>query len=425
MQKSTIMRLSKAAFLLTYALLVSPCFNGFAQPDSVLTLQQAKSILLKKNFFLLAAYYQIGQAEARLIQARVWNNPTIGWNQEAYNMEENKYLRARNQYEAQISQAISIAGKHTNTVKLARINVELNRVQFQDVIRGMLFELNKVYNDLAAVEEKEKLYSQVLNSYQRLLAASEKELQVGAISVTEDLRIKSEYIAVKSQALDNGNDKEQSLSQLRTLLQFPGDTLIHVEQRIPLFNTNFILDSLVSRSLSMRPDLKVALFYKEYQNQNLRLQKSLSIPDVTIGYDYDKGGNYIKQYSGLMLQVPLPVFDRNQGRIKEAQYNIKQSEFQLEYLKVNVINQVIAAYNQYKRNNEGLASYSDEYLAKLDQLNRNTNIYFQKRDISLLEFIDQQRIYITTNIQLIELKQQYLDSVNNLNFSVGETVVDY
>jgi hypothetical protein len=26
---------------------------------------------------------------------------------------------------------------------------------------------------------------------------------------------------------------------------------------------------------------------------------------------------------------------------------------------------------------------------------------------------------------LIELKQQYLNSVNNLNFSVGETVIDY
>ncbi len=419
------MRLPKPALFLTYSLLISVCSTGIAQGDSVLTMHQAKAVLLKKNFFLLAAYYEIGQAEARLIQARVWNNPTIGWNQEAYNLEENKYLRARNQFEAQISQAFSIAGKHTNTVKLARINVELNRVQFQDVIRSMLFELNRVYNDLAALQEKEKLYSQVLNNYQRLIAASEKGLQVGAISVTENLRIKSEYIAVKAQALDNGNQKEQSLSQLRTLLQFPGDTLVRVRQQIPLFNTNFILDSLVSRSLSMRPDLKVAQLYKEYQNQNLRLQKSLSIPDVTIGYDYDKGGNYIKQYSGLMLQVPLPVFDRNQGRIKEAQYNIKQSGFQFEYLRINVINQVIAAYNQYKRNNEGLSSYSDDYLGKLDQLNRNTNTYFQKRDISLLEFIDQQRIYISTYIQLIELKQQYLNSVNNLNFSVGEMVIDY
>src|SRR5882762_8251078 len=99
MQKSTIMRLPKPALFLTYSLLISVCSTGIAQGDSVLTMHQAK----------------------------VGNNPTIGWNQEAYNLEENKYLRARNQFEAQISQAVSIAGKHTNTVKLARITAASNR----------------------------------------------------------------------------------------------------------------------------------------------------------------------------------------------------------------------------------------------------------------------------------------------------------
>lgn len=419
------MRLSLPKFSICLAAIVLSRISGFAQPDSVLTLQQSRDILLKKNFYLLAAHYEVGQAEARLLQAKVWNNPTVVWNQEAYSMEENRYFRARNQFETQISQAISIAGKHTNTVKLARINVEINRVQFLDVIRSLLYELDRVYNDLAAVEEKSNLYSEVLASYQRLITTSEKELQVGAISVTEDLRIKSEYIAVKAQALDNSNQREQFQSQLRTLLQFPRDTVFKVAQRIPLFNPNFVLDSLISDALITRPDLKVTQLYRQFQDQNLRLQRSLSIPDVTIGYDYDKGGNYVKQYSGLMLGLPLPIFDRNQGRIKEAQLNIKQSEFQHEYLKINVVNQVVAAYNQYKRNNDGLASYTDQFLSKLEQLHRNTNIYFQKRDITLLEFIDQQRIYISTNIQLIELKQQYLNSVNNLNFSVGETIVEY
>ena len=419
-----MMRFSSALYL-TCTLLLSSLINGFGQQDSVLSLQQAKEVLLKKNFFLLAAYYEISQADARLIQARVWYNPTVTVGQEAYSIAENKYFQTRNQFEAQISQAISIAGKHTNTVKLARINVEFSRVQFQDVVRSLIFELGKVYNNLASLEEKQKLYGEVLSSYQRLIAASEKEFHVGAISLTEDLRIKSEYLAVKAKALENANQREQSLSQLRTLLQFPQDTLVRVQQKIPIFNPNFVLDSLIARSLVMRPDLKAAQLYKEYQNQNLRLQRSLSIPDVVIGYDYDKGGNYIRQYSGLNVQIPLPVFDRNQGRIKEAQYKMKQSEFQLDYLKINVINQVVSAFNQYKKNNEGLASYTNDYLQKLEDLNRNTNVYFQKRDISLLQFIDQQRIYITTNIQLIELKQQYLNSVNNLNFSVGESVIDY
>lgn len=395
------------------------------QKDSVLTMQQARERLLKKNFYLLAAYYEINQAEAQVLQAKLWPNPTVYWNQEAYNKAEKSFLKANNQFETQLSQTISIAGKHTNTVKLARLNLEINKVQFTDVIRSLLFELSNDYNNLAALEAKEKLYNEVLNSYQRLIAASKKELEVGAISVTEDLRIKSEYIAVKAQALDNANQKEQYLSQLRTLLQYPKDSLLQVMQKIPLFNSNLVLDSLISRSMLVRPDLKVSNLYQEYQLQNLKLQRSLGVPDLTIGYDYDKGANYTPNYSGLIVQMPLPVFNRNQGAIKGAKYSIKQSQLQRDYLKVNITNQVIAAYKQYKKNAEGLTNYSDEYINSLTQLNKNTNTYFQKRDISLLEFIDYQRIYISTNIALIELRQQFLNSVNNLNFSVGETVIDY
>ena len=127
----------------------------------------------------------------------------------------------------------------------------------------------------------------------------------------------------------------------------------------------------------------------------------------------------------MVPSVPLPLFNRNQGNIKVAKFGIKQSQLQRDYLKITITNQVIAAFNQYKKNYEGLTNYTDEYLNGLTQLNKNTNTYFQKREISLLEFIDYQRIYISTNIQLIELRQQFLNSVNNLNFSVGETVIEY
>src|SRR5258705_776279 len=418
--------MNKKSFIgcLVFFVLIASNYFVKAQ-DSVLTLLQAKERLLKKNFYLLAAYYEINQAEAQVVQAHQWYNPTFSWNQEAYNKAQKEYFKASNQYEVQINQTISIAGKHTNTVRLSKINLEINKSQFADVIRSLLFELSNDYNNLSALVAKEKLYNEVLASYQRLIAASKKELEVGAISVTEDLRIKSEYIAVKSQAIDNANQKEQYLSQLRTLLQYPKDTLVNVTQKIPLFNDNLMLDSLISRSLLVRPDLKVSNLVQEYQQQNLKLQRSLAVPDVTIGYDYDKGGNYIQNYNGLVLQMPLPLFNRNQGNIKGAKFCIKQSQLQRDYLKITITNQVIAAFNQYKKNYEGLTNYTDEYLNSLTQLNRNTNTYFQKREISWLKFIDYQRIYISTNIQLIELRQQFLNSVNNLNFSVGETIIDY
>jgi len=74
--------------------------------DSTLTFLQAKDRLIKKNFYLLAAYYEINQAEAQVVQAKLYYNPTIYWNQEAYNKTQDKYLKASNQYETQISQTI-------------------------------------------------------------------------------------------------------------------------------------------------------------------------------------------------------------------------------------------------------------------------------------------------------------------------------
>ncbi len=360
------------------------------------------------------------------MQARVWNNPYLIWNQELYSVERNRYLSAQDQFLIQVEQVFSIAGKHTNTVKLARINLELNKVQFQDVLRSLLYELEKTYNDLAAFEEKEKLYSTVLASYQKLILASEKELEVGAISVTEAVRIKSEFIAVKAQAVDNSNQKEIALSYLRTLLQYPSDTLVHVRQRMPIVEPRLQPDSLVSYALARRPDLRVGQLYQAFQEQNLRLQVSSAIPDIKIGYNaQDKAGNYVRNYSGINLEFPLPIFNRNQGNIQGAKAGIKQAHFQLEYMKGAVANQVMAAYNQYRRTSEGLTNYTEEYLNKIIQLNQNTNFYFQKRDISLLEFIDQQRIYITTFQQFIELRQRYLNTVNDLNFSIGSPVIEY
>lgn len=399
-------------------------FSCFAQVDSVLSLERTKKDLLRKNLFLLASYYNVNQAEAQLIQARIWANPNISWFQEAYSVEQEKYFRAANQFEGQISQTISIAGKHTNTVKLARVGVALSKAQFEDAIRSLLFELATTYNDLAAADKKSKLYAEVLSNYEKLQAASKKELQVGTISVTEDLRIQSEYIAVKADAVTNANLREELLGKLKTLLQYPKDTLFTTEQRLPAFFSTFNEDSLINQSLKARPDLKFAKLYQEYQQRNLKLQKSISLPDLTIGYDYDKGGNYTREYSGLIVQMPLPIFDRNQGRIQESQYKVNQADLQFQYLQKIATHQTATAFRQYKKNYNALADYSDEYLQKLKNLNESTQLFFQKRNISLLEFIDYQRVYIKTQLQLIELRQQYLQSIHQLNFSVGLQLIE-
>ena len=399
---------------------------AYGQPkDTVLSFTQAKARLMKANLSLLASYYDINIAKASVIQARVWDNPYFVFNGDLYSNEENEYFHFRNQHLLQIEQTFSYAGKHTNTVKLARVGVEMAEKQMEDVLRSLLFEMGNTYCDLAALQEKQFLYQQVILSYDKLMAATRKQLELGAISLTEALRLESEYVTVKTDAITNYNEKEKVISDLRILLRFPQDTTFTVEQKIPITAQEFDANALAEQAVTLRPDVQVKKFDKKYQERNLKLQKSTSVPDLKLAYQpRDRGSNYVRPYQGFNIEFNIPLFDRNQGGIKQAEFSLQKSVLEFQQIENQVRNEVVASYNRYRSSNAGLANYKPEFIDQLRQLNKSTNENFQKRNISLLQFIDQQRIFIQTNLQLIELKQQFLNNVNELNFSVGTTLID-
>ncbi|HRI78780.1 MAG TPA: TolC family protein [Cyclobacteriaceae bacterium] len=411
---------------ITLLLLVGSSAIRAQRQDTILTIQMAKGRLLNYNLGMLAAYYEIGIAKAKVIQAKVWNNPNFIINGDMYNQETNEYFNIRQQSLFQLEQTFSVAGKHTNSVKLARVGVEMAEKQMEDVIRCLLYELGNTYSDLGALQAKDILYRQVISNYDRLMEATRKQLEVGAISNTEAIRLEAEYLDVKTDALTNYNEKERVLAHLKTLLRYPQDTVFYVEQKIPLVGEVFIPTQLANQSVESRPDLQAAKINIRWQERNLKLQQSSGVPDVKFGYQpYDRGSNYIRPYHGFTTEIFLPIYDRNQGRIKQAKLSVEQSNLQYSQLENQVRNEVVAAYNRYISSNAGLANYNNQFLDKLRDLNQSTNQNFQKRNISLLQFIDQQRIFILTNIQLIDLKQQFLNNVNELNFSVGQTIIDY
>lgn len=402
------------------------CTCAMAQSDTVVTFQDAKLRMLRYNMGLLASYYDVNIAKARVIVARQWNNPNMIFNGDMWNSETNEYLATRNQHLFQFEQIFGIAGKHINSVKLARIGVEMAEKQMQDVIRGLFYDLGNTYSDVAALQSKNILYRTVLSNYDKLMEFTRRQLQVGAISQVEGIRLEAEYLDVKAEALRNYNDLEASMAHLRILLQHDEDTTFYVEQKPPVIGEEFDLKALIDQALSARPDLEASKINIRYQQRNLKLQVSTGIPDIKVGYQpQDRGSNYMRPYHGYTTEVFLPLYNRNQGNIKMAQHSIKQSELQFLQLDNKVRNEVTAAYNRYKSANTGLANYNAEFLERLNQLNQSTNENFQKRNISLLQFIDQQRIYIQTNIELIELRQLYLNNVNELNFYVGTNIIEY
>ncbi len=416
------------AILVWFAVSINP-LSTRAQQDTLrqrisVTYEQAKARMLKENLQLLAAYYDINAAEAEAVQAKLWNNPYVIWNQGLYSVEKNDYFNAQRQSLIQVEQVFSIAGKHTNNVKLAKINVEMNKLIVQDLLRSLLLELSDNYVSLNAIQQQAALYQAVLEKFGQLISASEQQLRTGAIAGNEVVRLKSELTAIQAEALQNRNDMEETMSRLRVLLHLPADTYIETAERVTVIDSIQTLSALITSALESRPDYKLSMRTMDYEVRNLRLQKTMSVPDLKLAYQpQDRGSNYVRPYVGFNIEMPLPIFDRNQGNIQGAKIKVKQSELNNRQQESVVTNEITSAYYQVTNTKKGLENYSLQFIEQLEQLNTNANINYNKRNISILEYIDQQRIYIQTRIQQIELKNQYNRSVNQLNFSIGKEVL--
>ena len=75
---------------------------------------------------------------------------------------------------------------------------------------------------------------------------------------------------------------------------------------------------------------------------------------------------------------------------------------------------------QYLNAKENLGNYTAEFISDIDSLSDNALDNFQKKNISLLEFLDYQQVYVDTRMQFLDVKARYLSTLNNFNFCVGK-----
>lgn len=97
-----------------FALFLLIAMNQMVLAQKTVTLEDCESQFLKNNLFLLASHYNVDASKALTIQARIWENPTITAELNAYNPDRDKYfdIGKQGQKVFGIEQLIYLGGKN-------------------------------------------------------------------------------------------------------------------------------------------------------------------------------------------------------------------------------------------------------------------------------------------------------------------------
>jgi cobalt-zinc-cadmium efflux system outer membrane protein len=186
-------------------------------------------------------------------------------------------------------------------------------------------------------------------------------------------------------------------------------------------------DELRRIALDTRPDLKAAMqaVDKAKTDHKLAVSNGSTDPTFDVWYTYNPSFNnpYDKHTIGASINIPLRIFDRNQGEKLRTLLDIGLNERQRDAAEAQVFSDVDTAYANVESNIILLQPYKEKYLAQAVRVRDTVTYSYQRGAASLLDFLNAESDYRSVQVNYLTLIGAYLTAVAQLNQAVGREAI--
>jgi cobalt-zinc-cadmium efflux system outer membrane protein len=184
------------------------------------------------------------------------------------------------------------------------------------------------------------------------------------------------------------------------------------------------LDEFHTAALAARPDLKAAVETVDKAVVDHKLAVANGSTDPTFGVDFGRNPP-ITIYVGVSVNIPLRIFDKNQGEKARTEIDISHAQRQKDAAEAQVFSDVDSAYYTLVSSVNLLRPYkgTDGYLDTAVRIRDSMSFAYQRGQAALLDYLDAQRDYRATEVAYINLVGSYLTAAGQLNEAVGREMV--
>lgn len=418
-------------FIAWTLLFLATSISSKAQSPAIkkISLNEMQQLFVKNNYQLIASRFQVDQAKADIITAKLFDNPELSYENILYNPETKKFLEtslASGQYQGALSQMIRLAGKRNKNIQLAVTGSKMAEYQYFDLMRTLRFDLNSSFYKAYFLQQSARVYEQQVSSLTLLVNTSEKQLQAGNIASKDLIRIKSLLYGIKAEYTAVQNNLEDLQTTLKLLTNIPAS--IELELAIPTEEPSNgeikqkTISNLLDSARLNRADLRWSEADLQYAKDNLKVQKANAIPDLEISLTYDLQGSYIQKYTGLGLKLPIPLFNRNQGEVKKAKIAIEAGSNALMRQESILENEVYNTFNSAVRAEELYDGVDKNFHNDFEKMTVEVIKNFRSRNISLIEFLDFYDSFKTNTLQMNDILFDRMNTREELNFVTGSNI---
>lgn len=397
-------------------------------------LEALEATFLKNNLRILAARYEIGQAEAKLAQERVWPNPSLSldnvnlWSNST--VEEQPLLFGKfgkkQQFGVELEQLIETAGKRKKRVAIRQTELDAQAISFEELLWSLKYELRIAYYQLALSKQELRLLEESMESFTQLRDLYAKQAAKLHVSSAAYYRIQSELLSIEKEVFTLRSKEQEALNQLKVLTRIANLSIADLQ--FPKFQLKSIpksYDHLISLAKDQNFQIKLQEKTLIKSEQEFQLEKANAKPDLTTSVAFERGGNIMQNFVGIGVKVDLPLFNRNKGNIKAAKNQVEQETAQKQYLEQELEVQIVHVYQELARLEKLILSWDDQETESGQDLLSKFRKQLTEHQITLLEYLDFAQAYQNAQQAKFGIQENYLQRYEELQFLLGSGTQGY
>jgi cobalt-zinc-cadmium efflux system outer membrane protein len=367
-----------------------------------LTLARALAITLEKSPVLSSFSWDIRAAEARIIQAKLVPNPEISVEGEDFTRADVRSATESMQNTLELSQLIELGGKRYSRIREAQFDRETAEWDYQVKRLEVLKLTTLAFIDVLTAQRNVQLAKANVELTEGAVPVTHKRVEAGKASDVELLRTNTAVATARIRLTEVTRDLETARVNLAAQWGAKQATFPSVTGNLDQLRPIPSLQSLKAK-LQQNPDLTKWTTERQKREATLNLARADAKPDVTLRAGPRLlGASHADVTLVAGFSIPLPLWNRNQGKIAEAEANVAKAADERAAAEAQAYAELNEGYQTLGRAAEEVQILRETVLpgakSAVDQI---TDGYAAGR-FSQLDVLDAQRTYNESQTQYVK-----------------------
>ncbi|MEN9680311.1 MAG: hypothetical protein RLZZ627_204 [Pseudomonadota bacterium] len=396
-----------------------------------LTLDLAISRALAADPHIQAGYENIRQSEADLVTAGLLPNPELTtdylmapWGKPFVPTKQG----GPSQTDALVFFPIDwlLFGKRASEIVSAQRGVDVSTAQFADMVRLRIAETISAFYDVLEAQAMVELARIDIESLTQVENITSQRVELGGAGSIELDRVRVSIFSGRRELRSREAELYGAMARLRSFLGLSKELEFQVKGSLDVTKPVDLIDSEKAFDLAEqnRPDLVALHHALDLASQNITVEERRAYPEVKPGF------GYTKQFQGeveqpnaqswnVILEMSMPIFNRNQGNIDKAKSLRVQAEHNLGLQLVNLRAEIAQAVKNFKAARDALLIDDPGQLESARNVRDKIRAAYELGGKPLIDVLDSQRGYQETYRLHIVSRSSYWHSLFALNAAIG------